>query len=119
MVEADRYHRSHATCELAIRDLKGSGGLTHLPSGRFCANAAWLLCAALAHNIYRWTSLLGRTSPPEQLTVAQTIRSRLFGLPGRIVNHSGRHILRLPARWPWAATYLTTLGNLRALPQLC
>ena len=25
LVEADRYHRSHAVCELAIRDLKGSG----------------------------------------------------------------------------------------------
>jgi len=48
LVEADRYHRSHAVCELAIRDLKGSGGLAHLPSGIFNANAAWLLCAALA-----------------------------------------------------------------------
>ena len=58
VVEADRYHRAHATCELAIRDLKGSGGLSHLPSGRFCANAAWLLCAALTHNIY-WSSPRG------------------------------------------------------------
>ena len=53
LVEADRYHRSHAVCELAIRDLKGSGGLAHLPSGIFTANAVWLLCAALAHNLYR------------------------------------------------------------------
>ena len=40
-VEIDRYHRRHATCELAIRDLKDSGGLAHLPSGVFAANAAW------------------------------------------------------------------------------
>ena len=40
VVEADRYHRRHATCELAIRDLKDSGGLAHLPSGVFAANAA-------------------------------------------------------------------------------
>ena len=38
IIEADRYHRHHATCELAIRDLKNSGGLAHLPSGRFAAN---------------------------------------------------------------------------------
>ena len=31
IVKADRYHRHHATCELAIRDLKTSGGLAHLP----------------------------------------------------------------------------------------
>lgn len=119
IVEADRYHRSHAVCELAIRDLKGSAGLAHLPSGSFAANAAWLACAALAHNLYRWIGLLGRIQPPEQLICGPTIRTRLFGLPGRIVNHSGRLILRLPARWPWARTYLTTLANLRALPQLC
>ena len=51
---ADAYHRAHASVELAIRDLKNSTGLAHLPSGRFGANAAWLTCATLAHNLYRW-----------------------------------------------------------------
>ena len=119
LVETDRYHRSHAECELAIRDLKGSGGLAHLPSGSFTANAAWLLCAALAHNLYRQIAILGQTQPSAQLVCGRTIRTRLFGLPGRLVNHGGRPILRLPARWPWAKTYQTTLANLRGLPQLC
>ena len=118
-VETDRYHRHHASVELAIRDLKNSAGLTHLPSGRFDANAAWLLCASLAHNLYRWITQLGRAQNTQQLTVGQTIRTRLFGIPARIVNHSGRYLLRLPARWPWAKVYQTTLRNLRALPQRC
>ena len=119
LVETDRYHRSHAVCELAIRDLKGSGGLAHLPSGSFTANAAWLLCAALAHNLYRQIAILGQTQPSAQLVCGRTIRTRLFGVPGRLVNHGGRPILRLPARWPWAKAYQTTLANLRGLPQLC
>ena len=53
-VEADREHRSHASIELAVRDLK-EGGLAHLPSGGFNANAAWLACAVLAYNLIRWT----------------------------------------------------------------
>ena len=118
-VEVDRYHRRHATCELAIRDLKDSGGLAHLPSGVFAANAAWLLCAALAHNLYRQLALLGGTHRAGRLVCGRTIRTRLFGLPGRVVNHGGRRLVRLPARWPWASTYLTTLTNLRNLPQLC
>ena len=118
-VEADRYHRAHAVCELAIRDQKESAGLGHLPSGRFSANAAWLLISALAHNTYRWIPLLAGTQTPGQLTTGKTIRRRLFGIPARLVNHGGKHILRLPARWPWATTYLTTLQELRALPQLC
>ena len=119
LVEADRYHRHHAVCELAIRDLKGSGGLAHLPSGIFTANAVWLLCAALAHNLYRQIAILGQTPPSAQLVCGRTIRTRLFRLPGRLVNHSGQPVLRLPARWPWAKTYQTTLANLRGLPQLC
>ena len=118
-VVVDRYHRRHATCELAIRDLKDSGGLAHLPSGVFAANAAWLLCAALAHNLYRHLALLGGTHLPGRLVRGRTIRTRLFGVPGRVVNHGGRRLLRLPTRWPWAGAYLTTLTNLRALPQLC
>lgn len=117
--EADRHHRHHAVCELAIRDLKDAAGLAHLPSGRFAANQAWLLCAALAHNLYRWVALLGQTHPFGRLIQGRTIRTRLFGVPGRLVNHSGRHLLRLPARWPWAHTYQTVLANLRTLPQLC
>ena len=118
-VEIDQHHRRHATCELAIRDLKDSGGLAHLPSGVFAANAAWLLCAALAHNLYRHIALLGGTHPPGRMVRGRTIRTRLFGLPGRVVNHGGRRLVRLPARWPWAGTYQTTLTNLRNLPQLC
>ena len=119
LVETDRYHRRRAVCELAIRDLKGSGGLAHLPSGVFNANAAWLLCAALAHNLYRQIAILGGAQPSAQLVCGRTIRTRLFGVPGRLVNHRGRPILRLPARWPWAAVYQNTLANLRGLPQRC
>ena len=53
-----------------------------------------------------------------QLVCGRTIRTRWFGIPGRVVNHQGRHILRLPARWPWEHVYLTTLANLRWLPQV-
>ena len=118
-VEPDRHHRQHAICELAIRDQKESAGLDHLPSGRFEANAAWLLISALAHNTYRWITLLTQTQNQRRLITGKTIRRHLFQIPARLVNHGGKHILRLPARWPWANTYQTTLTNLRALPQLC
>ena len=118
-VETDRYHQPHATCELAIRDLKHSEGLAHLPSASFAANAAWLICAALSHNIYRQIALLGRTQPKGRLVCGRTIRNRIFGIPRRVVNHRGLRILRLPARWPWEQVHLTTLANLRRLPQVC
>ena len=110
----DRSHRAHAVIELSIRDLK-AGPLAHLPSGSFAANGAWLQCAALAHNLVRWTAALGDIAS-EKLVVAKTIRSRLIAIPGRLVNHSGRPTHRLPARWPRADPYRTALATLRALP---
>jgi Transposase DDE domain group 1 len=117
-VAVDEFHRDHASVELAIRDLKDGAGLEHCPSGRFFANAAWLACAVLAHNLTRWTARLGDVHPTDQLTVTGTIRTRLFTLPGRLVNHSRRWILRLPARWPWANAFRRALSQIRSLPLL-
>ena len=117
-VAVDRFHRDHATVELAIRDLKEGAGLEHCPSGRFFANAAWLGCAVLAHNLIRWTARLGDVHPAEQLTVARTIRTRLLELPGRLVNRSRQWVLRLPARWPWATSFNAALDRIRSLPLL-
>jgi hypothetical protein len=63
-VDLDADHRAHAVVELAIRDLKHGAGLNHCPSGVFNANAAWLLAATLAHNLIRWTQLLGAPDTP-------------------------------------------------------
>jgi hypothetical protein len=117
-VEVDQFHRDHATVELAIRDLKEGAGLEHCPSGRFFANAAWLACAVLAHNLIRWTARLGDVHPAEQLTVARTIRTRLLELPGRLVNRSRQWVLRLPTRWPWHSEFSTALERIRSLPLL-
>ncbi len=117
-VAVDQFHRDHARVELAIRDLKDGAGLEHCPSGRFFANAAWLACAVLAHNLIRWTARLGRVHPHDQLTVTRTIRTRLLALPGRLVNRSRRWTLRLPARWPWADTFNSALDRIRSLPLL-
>jgi hypothetical protein len=110
----DRQHRAHAVVELSIRDLK-AGPLAHMPSGSFAANSAWLQCAALAHNLIRWTSTLGGLNT-DQLVVAKTFRTRLLAVPGRLVNRSGRPTLRLPTRWPWATQLHAALDTLRALP---
>lgn len=114
--EADEYHRQHASVELAVRDLKDNG-LARLPSGKFAANAASLGGAVLAHNFQRWIAHHSG-SPPGKLTVGRTIRNQLFGIPGRVINHSGRLLLRLPARWRWARLYERTIASIRSLPML-
>lgn len=113
-VAADEFHRNHAVVELAIRDLKEGAGLEHMPSGDFHANGAWLAAAVLAHNINRWTVALAGQQP----VTNRTMRTRVVALAAVIANRSGRPTLRLPARWPWASTFTTSLNAMRALPAL-
>jgi hypothetical protein len=112
-VEAE--HRQHAVVELAIRGLKDQA-LKHLPSGKFLANAAWTVIAALAHNLLRWTTLIGL--PDTIIPTARTIRRRLLTVPGRITRTARTLTLRMPARWPWETEFLTALDHLRTVPSL-
>ena len=109
-VEAE--HRQHAVVELVIRDLKDQA-LAHFPSGHFHANAAWTVIAALAHNLLRWTEVIG--APGRAVRAARTARRRLLALPGRLTRHAGRWMLHLPARWPWRHDFSHALARIRAL----
>ena len=110
-IQADRFHRQHAVVELAIRELK-DGGAEHIPSGHYPANAAWFACAVIAHNLARWTLLLGKQEPVNN----RTLRTRIVAVPAVAANRSRRHTLRFPSRWPWQHEFNTVLKNLRALP---
>ncbi|MCA1681072.1 MAG: IS1380 family transposase, partial [Actinobacteria bacterium] len=83
LVEAE--HRDHAVVEQVIADLKDQA-LAHFPSGQFHANGAWTVLAALAHNMLRWTQLLGL--PGTVVRAARTLRRRLLQVPGRLTRHA-------------------------------
>lgn len=111
LVEAE--HRDHAVVEQVISDLKDQA-LAHFPSGDFNANGAWTVLAALAHNLLRWTQLLGL--PNTTIRAARTLRRRLLQIPGRLTSHARGWTLHLPARWPWHGDYIAALNRIRALP---
>jgi hypothetical protein len=106
-------HRDHAVVEQVIVDLKDQA-LAHFPSGEFNANGAWTVLGALAHNLLRWTQLLGL--PNSTVRAARTIRRRLITIAGRLTRHGRSWTLHLPARWPWEGDYLAALARIRALP---
>jgi hypothetical protein len=111
LVEAE--HRDHAVVEQVIADLKDQA-LAHFPSGQFNANGAWTVLAALAHNLLRWTQLLGL--PDTTVRAARTLRRRLLTIPARLTSHARGWTLHLPARWPWHGDYTRALDRIRALP---
>lgn len=101
-VAADQMHRKHAIIEQINAELK-NGALAHMPSGVFTANAAWVALAAIAHNLLRAAAGLigGRMSKVR----AQTLRTRIIGIPARIAHRARKLILHLPRRWPWATEF--------------
>lgn len=111
LVESE--HRDHAVIEQVIVDLKDQA-LAHFPSGEFNANGAWTVLGALAHNLLRWTQLIGL--PHSTLRAARTLRRRLITIAGRLTRHARGWTLHLPARWPWHGDYLVALARIRALP---
>jgi len=111
IVEAE--HREHAAVEQVIADLKDQA-LAHFPSGDYDANSAWTVLAAIAHNLLRWTQLIGL--PDSTTRAARTLRRRLLSIPGRLTQHARGWTLHLPARWPWHGDYIRALNRIRALP---
>jgi hypothetical protein len=106
-------HRDHAVVEQVIVELKDQA-LAHFPSGEFNANGAWTVLGALAHNLLRWTQLIGL--PDSTVRAARTLRRRLITIAGRLTRHGRSWTLHLPARWPWHGDYLAALARIRALP---
>jgi hypothetical protein len=82
---ADLDHRDHAAIELVIRDLKDQA-LKHFPSGRYHANSAWTVIAALAHNLGRWATQIALPNQPVQ--TARSRRRHLLQIPGRLTHTS-------------------------------
>ena len=105
---ADITHRQHAIIETVFADLI-DGPLAHLPSGRFGANSAWILCAAIAHNLLRAAGALA--GDQHSRARGSTLRRRIINVPARLARPQHRPILHLPTHWPWSKPWLALWHN--------
>lgn len=104
-VAADATHRQHAIIEQVHADLKNSA-LAHMPSGTFCANAAWLVCAVMAFNLTRAAATL--TADPKLIRATTgTIRDAVITVPARIASSARKLTLHLPTGWQWEKSWMT------------
>ena len=85
------------------------GPLAHLPSGRFAANSAWAICAAITHNLLRAAGTL--TSPKHAAARGETLRRQIVTVPARLARPERRTVLHLPVHWPWATQWKALWNN--------
>ena len=107
--EADITHRQHAIIETVFADLI-DGPLAHMPSGRFGANSAWILCAAIAHNLLRAAGVLAGGA--HGVARGSTLRRRIVNVPARLARPQRRPVLHLPTHWPWSKPWLALWRNI-------
>lgn len=89
------WHREKAGTIEGVHDvLKNELGGGVLPSKYFGANAAWLRLAVISHNVL--TALKRLALPPEVLAARpKRLRFLFLHLPGRLVHHARKLVLRL------------------------
>jgi hypothetical protein len=106
---ADITHRRHAIIETVFADLI-DGPLAHMPSGRFGANSAWVLCAGIAHNLLRAAGTLAGAT--HAVARGATLRRRIVNIAARLARPQRRPVLHLPSHWPWANAWLALWHNI-------
>jgi hypothetical protein len=95
LAQAEGRHRGHAIVEQVIAGLY-AGALARLPSGHSGADSAWLVIAAMAHNLLRAAGTLAGRRHAKARTAA--IRRDLVTMPARTARHGrGNLVLHLPA----------------------
>ena len=112
-VTADKTHRQHAIIEQVNADLKNSA-LAHMPSGKFTANAAWLVLAVMAFNLTRAAGVVAGAGLAKATTA--TIRRRLVTVPARTARSARRLVLHLPKQWKWQPQWTRLFDHTHSPP---
>ena len=114
LVQAEGQHRDHAIVEQVFADWN-DGPLAHLPSGFFPANAAWLTCAAITHNLLRAAGSLASLAYGKAR--GATIRCDLIDIAARTARHGRGHLaLHLPEAWHRQHEWLNLLAAANGPP---
>jgi hypothetical protein len=120
---AEHWYRHRTSIENLFRDSKIGAALRHLPSGYPQVNLAWMWGALLAASMAAWLHQLTAATRGEDILAGHgvrggkamiaTLRWQLIAVPGRLIRHARRLILRLP---PGHSLLPEVLARLRALP---
>jgi hypothetical protein len=106
--DADLTHRQHAIIETVFADLI-DGPLAHIPSGSFGANSAWVLCAAISHNLLRAAGVLA--GDRHTRARGSTLRRTIVNVAARLTRPQHRPVLHLPTHSPWSKHWLALWRN--------
>ncbi|MEX0757640.1 MAG: IS1380 family transposase [Acidimicrobiia bacterium] len=111
-VELEAWFRCRTQVEERIKDSKLGFALRHLPSGYATLNTVWMWAVLTALNLSALLQALAEIDDDGRAH-GKRLRRELIRVPGRVVHHARRTILRLPPGFDHLAEVYT---RLRAIP---
>ncbi len=87
-------YRERSEAENDIKEVKNGFGMRKMPSGDFAANALYFGIGILAYNLF--IAQRNLTMPEDfRVKTIKTVRWLLINIPGKIINHAGRLVIKL------------------------
>src|SRR5664280_177632 len=111
----DARHRSHVHVEDDVKQAKAIG-MNRWPSRHWKVNVAWIAVVAMAGSLLAAFRHLGLPDGDLRKASIQTLRFRLFEVPGRITYGQRKTWLHLPADWLWTPILTTAWQTIKTLP---
>ena len=110
-VDVWRYYNKRACCENFIKEGIYGFGLDKVVSHSYAGNYAWFELLMLSYNLMNFFKEEALNQKKVKNTV-QTIRDRLFLIPGKLVSKSRQWVLKLERTWIYRAEYEEALARL-------
>jgi hypothetical protein len=109
--EVWRYYNNRACCENFIKEGIYGFGLDKVVSHNYGGNCAWFELLMLGYNLMNFfkEEVLKQKKTKNMI---QTIRDRLFLIPGRLIYTSRQWILKLERTWAYREQYEQALARL-------
>jgi len=106
-----RFYNKRASCENFIKEGIYGFGLDKVISHSYAGNYAWFELLMLAYNLMNFfkEEVLNQKKIKNMI---QTIRDRLFLIPGRLISTSRQHVLKLEKTWFYRKEYEEALARL-------
>ena len=110
-VDVWRYYNKRACCENFIKEGIYGFGLDKVVSHSYGGNYAWFELLMLAYNLMNFFKEEVLNQKKVKNTI-QTIRDRLFLIPGRLISTSRQYVLKLEKTWLYKKHYEEALARL-------
>lgn len=109
--EVWRFYNKRANCENMIKEGIYSFGMDNMVSHEYAGNVFWFQVVMFGYNLMNWFKEVV-LEQEEKKSFGESIRQRLFLIPGKLIQSGRQVILKLAENWYGRGEFESALGRL-------